>query len=164
MKLNIGCGGDIRTGYENIDLYSDNPGIVKMDARNMPYVRGSVDEIVAQDILEHFSHRITRQLLEHWISLLAPGGTIEIRCPDALKQAELLLSGFWPTEVFAHMVYGGQQWDGNYHATCFTMKSLCGLLDSLGVDVTHKSYEHHDLTGSIETSSNANIRIIGRKR
>jgi predicted SAM-dependent methyltransferase len=163
VKLNLGCGGDVRTGYDNIDLYVSRPGVIKADAAHLPYDPGTVEEIIAIDVLEHFSHREIKAVLGHWCALLQPGGTLIVRCPDARKQAELLLAGFWPPETFSYMVYGGQDSPGNFHKACFTMELLIGLIESNGLRIEHREFLHSALHPEIARSSNPNLLIQARK-
>ena len=55
MKINLGCGTDIRDGWENIDI--DNYGddrIMKVDlSKEVPFKDNSVDEILMDNFLEH---------------------------------------------------------------------------------------------------------------
>lgn len=163
MKLNLGCGGDVKRGYINIDLYADVPGVFRLDIESLPYVTNSIAEIFVQDVIEHISHRKTLQVLRHWCSLLMPSGVLEIRCPDARKQAELFLSGFWDVETYALMVYGGQDFEGNQHKTCFTRESLEATLRRLGMKVTEFEFKHDGLTRDSRSSSNPNLRVVARK-
>src|SRR5438270_132923 len=90
IKLNLGCGRDIRPGYINIDAFVRGPGITTADVRNLSalIVPASVDAILAQDILEHIPFREVPGVLRHWANLMTIGATIRIRVPDIVKQAE----------------------------------------------------------------------------
>jgi predicted SAM-dependent methyltransferase len=55
MKLNLGCGFDHRAGYLNVDMHPfTNPDLVAdvLDLSMLP--AATYDEIIAQDVLEHF--------------------------------------------------------------------------------------------------------------
>lgn len=54
MRLNLGCGTDYRAGYVNCDIDPRVADVV-FDLRRPPYpfAEGSVDEIVANNVLEH---------------------------------------------------------------------------------------------------------------
>lgn len=55
MKLNIGCGFDIKEGFINMDISKEvNPNIVH-DLNNIPYPfkDNTFDYILAKDVLEH---------------------------------------------------------------------------------------------------------------
>lgn len=166
IRLNLGCGGDVREGFTNIDLYAEqDDSILKADVRELHkvYQPRSVDEIVAQDVLEHISHREAQDVLSVWCDLLKPGGRIEIRVPDLTKQIEMFQSGVWDITIFNHMAYAGQEHPGNYHCCAYTMPWLQYLLENRGIVITNIKYLHHGLTNNIKTSNNPNLLVIGEK-
>src|SRR6266508_4546924 len=89
VKLNLGCGADLRKGYLNVDFaaprsyehFKDNGYDLEFMAYDLettpwPWVEGEVDEILALNVLEHINrfdavwHEIHR--------ILKPGGRIKI--------------------------------------------------------------------------------------
>lgn len=163
MRLNLGCGGDVKEGFVNIDLYSGVAGTVKMDIEHLPFQALSVDEIVAIDVIEHISHRTVKSVLGHWCSLLKPGGTITIRTPDCEKQASLLLDGTWDPEIFSFMVYGGQDSPGNFHKCAFSMQSISDDLKRSGMSITRADRLHNGITSNKNTSINPNLYLVAQK-
>ena len=166
MKLNLGCGGDIREGYENIDLYHKDPRVKNVDIErlNEIYSANSIDEIVASDVIEHISHRHVKKVLQMWISILKPGGKIYIKTPDVVKQLECFTNGTWNVELFSYMVFGGQETPGNFHKCTFTIDYLSKLLESYGIIIKTINIEHFRLTSDRATSANANMIITGEKK
>jgi predicted SAM-dependent methyltransferase len=79
MKLNIGCGRDIKSGYVNMDLYPVGPSVVSGDAQDLPFDDNSIEEIYARDVLEHITHTKTLPTLRHWFAKLKPGGKLFIQ-------------------------------------------------------------------------------------
>ena len=78
MKLNFGCGYNIREGYINIDKY--NPNAVNLDLNNsLPYKDNSVSEILMFDILEHLNNPI--EVLKECHRVIKPKGIIKIKIP-----------------------------------------------------------------------------------
>ncbi|RNC83975.1 MAG: class I SAM-dependent methyltransferase [Balneola sp.] len=80
MKLNLGCGNDIREGWINLDI-AELPGIdVVHDVNNLPlpFEENQFDFILAQDLLEHLEYI---PLLKDIHRILKPAGIIEIRVP-----------------------------------------------------------------------------------
>jgi SAM-dependent methyltransferase len=57
LKLNLGCGRDLKKGYVNVDLYG---GDVQHDLNNFPYPweKSSIDEILLHNVLEHLPDTI----------------------------------------------------------------------------------------------------------
>lgn len=94
MKLNLASHGDNKPGYINVDF--DHPTAdLKADVTELPYEVGTVDEILAFHILEHFragdyephlsnpiNPKTAKQALEEWHRVLKPGGILHIKVPD----------------------------------------------------------------------------------
>lgn len=80
VKLNIGCGADIKTGYLNCDRIM-LPGvdrIADLDGR-LPFDDGSVDEVLAIDVLEHVQDLI--KSMEELYRILKKGGRLLLQVP-----------------------------------------------------------------------------------
>lgn len=135
LMLNLGCGNDIRSGYVNIDLFSSDPSVVRMDIRRLELEDSSADSILASDILEHFSHRETTAILQEWARVLKPGGELIIRCPSLKLQVNAYLRGDWDADVASYMIFGGQTNPGDFHCNGFDDKSIVRHLNSAGFDV-----------------------------
>lgn len=162
MKLNLGCGGDVREGWTNVDLYADVNGVERWDVRNLPVEPGTVDEIAAIDVLEHISHVEAETTLRHWAKLLQEKGRLTIRCPDAQLQAQALLDGTWDWQLASHMIFGAQDRQGNEHRCCFTMGELLALLERIGLRVV-RIERHGTVTGDLKTSDNPNLSVVAVK-
>lgn len=161
VRLNLGCGGDVREGWINVDLYPCDSRVQKCDIRALPFTPGTVDEILAQDSLEHISHREAGEVLLHWLSLLRPGGTITIRSPDIERQCKALLDGTWSPWLFSHMMFGGQEVPGNEHRCGFTPEFMKQALISNGFKIV--SCESNGTITSRHDSDNANFIITAVK-
>lgn len=144
MKLNVGCGTDIREGWTNLDI-RELPGvdIVCNMSEGIPLEDGSVDEILAQDILEHFPLDQTDQILSEWNRILRDHGYIRIEVPDLETQVKDWLCGKTvpiyegqdPTERFSQIVYGKQDYPGNFHYQMFDRIRLSKILAKNGFEV-----------------------------
>lgn len=159
MKINVGCGNDILDGWTNVDLYPSTESVIRADIRLLPFAAGTIESIRAIDVLEHIPRADVAETLSRWFMLLQRGGTLEIRCPDVQKQCELLLDKTWPTDVWAHMVFGGQDAPGNFHMAGFSPSSLAEKLVAAGFVVTAVKAEH----GDVPKDGNANFRIFAKK-
>lgn len=155
LRLNLGCGRDIRSGYINIDNRR-LPGVDRVcDVFNLnSYAAGSVDEIFAKDILEHCSRRNVRSVLGSWIALLKPGGIITVICPNLRLLADRWVRGELRTEQYVRQVYGEQDHDGNTHRNGFDKELLTQYLRGAGVRSIEVLDERHD---------NNNLIVRGRK-
>ncbi|MFI5342577.1 MAG: class I SAM-dependent methyltransferase, partial [Candidatus Methylomirabilales bacterium] len=87
MKLNLGCGDERREGWVNVDLRFDIADVVA-DVRHLPFADSSADEMLAQDILEHFSVDETLSILREWGRVLIPEGFLTLRVPNMHKLAQ----------------------------------------------------------------------------
>jgi predicted SAM-dependent methyltransferase len=161
MKLNLGCGNDVKKGYTNVDFRPTDPSVMQVDLSKFPwpFEDGSADEILMLDFLEHFPYATTQFILLEVFRILSDTGTVVIQVPDGIHTARALIGeGYYfcnkcenVAEIVDHAckncghttleiseaamrrLYGGQDYHGNFHQTCFTPYSLirkardCGL-------------------------------------
>jgi predicted SAM-dependent methyltransferase len=84
MKLNLGCGKDLKEGYVNIDIV-DYGGNVIHDLNSFPYPfeENTFDEIYASHILEHLNnfHNAVSELYR----IARPGAIIIVYAPFFLN-------------------------------------------------------------------------------
>lgn len=144
MKLDIAAGDR---------PYEDGTGWTHHDFRELPDIElvcdvrdlrdhveeGSCTVILARHILEHFSFRDTTTILAEWRSLLAEGGMIQIEVPNLGWQVRALAQ---ETNVnkqleIVELMFGGQDYPGNFHFTGFTQESLVFHLVAAGFSSTH---------------------------
>jgi len=111
MKLNLGCGKDIRKGYVNCD-YIKNNGVDKViDLNKFPYPfkDNSVDEIIMQDIFEHLDKPI--KCLEELYRISKKNTLIKIRVPHFSSNsawADLTHKRAFASRVFDHFTSEGK--------------------------------------------------------
>lgn len=160
LRLNLGCGLDVRKDYVNIDLFSENPEVVIMDVRKLDLPDNSVDEILASDILEHFSHRATESLLKEWVRVMKPGAELIIRCPSLRLQVLAYLNGVWDADIASYMIFGGQTNPGDYHCNAFDEKSIKLHLNKAGLQVL--AFDEID-TPQDNGFINLNMTVLAKK-
>lgn len=138
MKLNLGCGSDIRKGYINIDIRKlPNVDLVlDIEHNKLPYTDESVEEILAKDIIEHFSFRNIRNVLKEWYRVLKKGGILIIQTPDFERIADKFFKG----EIngwyeLSYWLFGAQDHQENTHKAIFTKSELKKLLEEIGFEV-----------------------------
>ena len=69
-KLNLGCGFDKRKGYLNVDFQDFHKPDLVADIKNLSMLPSEYfEEIIAQDVLEHFPKDETITVLKKWSTL-----------------------------------------------------------------------------------------------
>jgi predicted SAM-dependent methyltransferase len=162
VKLNLGCGLDIRDGYINIDIRKVHPKILVLDLEKellKPFPDNSAEEIIAKDFVEHLSWRVVEAFLKDCYRVLKPGGRMYIQVPDmeAIAKKVILNPSFKYGELegwkaISFWVYGAQDYPENTHRAGFTIPTLKKLLERIGFIVER-----------IENDGGTNIVAIVRK-
>ena len=80
MKLNLGCGKDIKEGWINVDIWDFGQEIIH-DLGNFPYPfdDNSADIILMQDVIEHLRGPV--RALKEVYRIASDGCTLIIRTP-----------------------------------------------------------------------------------
>jgi predicted SAM-dependent methyltransferase len=82
LRLHIGCGADVRSGWLNIDL--EPAADLRLDLRRpLPFADDSVSLIFGEHVFEHFELPDARSLLREAYRVLTPGGKLSLSVPDA---------------------------------------------------------------------------------
>ena len=133
VKINLGCGGDVRSGYANLDIRSI-PGAVQADLRDgIPLADGSAEEVLALDILEHFPRDVLQdRVLPEIHRVLEPGGVLRARLPDLALIVKQWRSGEVGDEVTAMRIHGRQDYPDNLHYWSYTEQSMSTMLREAG--------------------------------
>jgi len=81
MRLNLGCGKDIKQGYINVDF---KPGygvdlVCDLNNNSLPFENNSVDEILLFHVLEHVVDPLKLVLECHRV--LSKGGCLLVKLP-----------------------------------------------------------------------------------
>ena len=86
MKLHVGCGTKCLDGWTNLDIM-DRPNVdIVSSAHELPQLKDdSVDEILAEHLLEHFTFYEAQRALSEWFRVLKSGGKLTIEVPDLLS-------------------------------------------------------------------------------
>lgn len=136
LRLNVGAGDDRREGYLSVDLREDIADVVA-DVRVLPFRDGVVDEVMANDVLEHFWRDQTARILAEWRRVLRIGGTLRIKIPNMMALAQHLDGPYHDSIV--ENIYGGHRWgpDGAYdtHHWGWSPRTIQRDLAAAGFDV-----------------------------
>lgn len=176
MKLNLGCGDDIKPGYLNVDFRQTHPDVHIADLSRFPWPfgDGSADEILMLDFLEHFPYSKTQTILMECYRVLKDDGILVVQVPDARHLMHALVqngtylcnrcgtkmygleSGEWVhncpgcgqtddeiSRAAMMRLFGGQDYPGNFHYTCFTENMLDQTLYGCGFSVPKRLEQEH---------------------
>ena len=140
VKLHLGCGAKHIDGYINIDCRYlpsvDEINNVKF-LRN--YSTNSVDEIYSSHVLEHFSRWDYKNVLNRWFEILNDGGVLKLAVPD-FESISNYYNRTKDLKSLMGLLYGGQDYNENFHYVTFDFNSLSEDLKSIGF----KSVERWD--------------------
>lgn len=126
MKLNLGGGGFTPDGYTELDRKNGQ------EIYPLSYENATAAEIRASHCLEHFPHGEVGDVLNEWVRVLEPGGTLKIAVPDFAKIAQ------WYTEKRPDLplqfyVVGAQADENDYHKSVFDSVLLTKCLQNAGL-------------------------------
>lgn len=132
IKLHLGCGTKHIEGYTNIDARY-LPGVDEVN--NIKYLRNykqdSVDVIYACHVLEHVGRYEVEGVLKRWFEILKPGGTLRLAVPDFESIIEAY-HYYGDLEKIMGLLYGGQDYEGNFHYTTFDFQSVNKMMENIG--------------------------------
>lgn len=132
MKLNLGCGKRPLPGYTGVDLIPSAD--IVSDIRELKFAEnGSVDEIIAIHVIEHFYRWEVTPLLLEWKRVLKPGGKIILECPNLESAAKAILNKA-PDQLGMWALYGNPELKDvlHCHHWGYTPETLCLTLRLAG--------------------------------
>ena len=132
IKLNLGSRDRSLKGFKNMDIDQhpnvDFVGDVKDLSR---FQDGSISEIYASHILEHFPHVETFSVLKEWFRVLSSDGILFLAVPDFKRIVEIYTK-HGMSQLTVNILYGDQIYKTAYHYTCFDVWSLTEMLKKVG--------------------------------
>jgi len=146
MRLNLGCGGDIKPGYLNVDLKKREGVDLVANIMDLSFPSESFTEIFAGDILEHLYFSNAKKLLRNCYEWLKPHGTIIIHTSNMPFLARHLADGGDYNDDFhfevLKWVYGiapAGESDSPFmvHYWSYSKESLSHVLRQIGFRISH---------------------------
>ena len=158
IKLHVGCGKNKLTGWVNIDaVKACEPDIVHDIMKPLPYADQSVDEILAEDLLEHFDKYMRFVVFGEWARVLKVGGRLTVQVPNFKR---ILLKFFkFGYDNFVDYLFGenmirSEVYIGHFgnHKWGYSPKTLQDFVKLFGIE-------------PIEVKNKGlNVRLVGEKR
>jgi predicted SAM-dependent methyltransferase len=149
VQVNVGAGTVVLPGWINTDVMWRGDMYLDL-TRPWPVPPQSVDRIYADNVIEHFSLKVARDVLRNCHNALRPGGGIRLATPDLertarayLEDAELTAAHLdrhrrkgYPAEHPADMLRVTYAYHGHHEGYIFDWASLSAELMKAGfVDV-----------------------------
>lgn len=133
MRLEIGCGDKPLKNYIGLDIRNLPQVDIVDDATKLDKIDdNSCEEIKSVQVLEHFSHTQTLNILKLWYSKLKIDGFLHIEVPDLKYFCYRWLKGEI-REPWAFIgIFGLQDYEENTHKAGFTIGYLTFLLKIAG--------------------------------
>lgn len=126
IRLNVGSRDTEIPGYTPVDRRLGS------EAYPLAYADGSVEEIRASHVLEHFSHRDVAKVVKHWVDKLSPGGLLRIAVPDFKNLTQRYMAGQpLPLQQF---VMGSHEDENDHHGTIFDIETLWEVMVNAGLE------------------------------
>jgi len=124
-RINLGCGHIPLDGYLNVDRRALTGVDIVAEVHKLPFEKDELAEVFSSHLLEHFPHeQLRRELLPYYFTLLRSGGKFTAVVPDAEAMIREYTAGNYPYKDMRDVVYGGQDYDGDFHFNMFTPESM----------------------------------------
>lgn len=135
--LHVGCGSVILPApFENLDVRS-GPGIQHTAAAYpLDFSSNTFDLLYSSHVLEHFKRQQTQDVLNDWVRVIKPGGTIRLSVPCLDSILKIYQQSGDIRNVLGPL-FGGQTYSENFHYICFNESLLTEYLVKAGCEAVH---------------------------
>jgi predicted SAM-dependent methyltransferase len=144
MKLNLGCGGNYKRNFFNVDAFDSSIADKIMDAADLKLEDNSVEEILASQLIEHLGIAGSIYALSECFRVLRPNGKLIIETPDIRASFEKYLKGNRETRKNILPWIYGVDMPGMQHRFCFPKDLLEEILEKCGFVNIKKEYLEFD--------------------
>ena len=157
IRLHLGCGGEHKQGWVNVDLVGDPVDLAWDLARGIPFPDDSVEAIFHEHLLEHIPLRSGASFMAECFRVLRSGGILRVGVPDA---GELIKSyaadGRYLEELHpgrpTRMLAVQELFYWHRHTTMFDVDTLALLFRASGFpDPTPKAFGDTSLAAAPDT-------------
>ena len=176
VKLHFGCG-DIdkhSEGYINIDARKlPHVDMVADVSQKLPYEDNTVDEILAESVLEHIPHNFigvpcnfkmskTMSVLQEWYRILKDGGKLVLRVPNIEAIFHCYINKTISTVDLVGYLWGNSEYAGNRHLAGFDVPILSACLKCAGFN-NIKFVAPHDYKSALQRDASWEMGVIAIK-
>ena len=144
MKINLGCGGEHKKGYFNVDAFNNTIADSIMSATNLELDDNSVEEILMSQVIEHFGIARSIYSLSECFRVLIPGGKLVIETPDLRESFKIYSNGEREDRKNILPWIYGVDIPGMQHRFCFPEDLLEEELEKIGFINIKKEYLKFD--------------------
>lgn len=145
IRLNLGCGNKKMEGFINIDLNPNvKPDIIGSVLNLSEFEDNSVDEIVAECVLDHIERKDCLVALKEWYRVLKPKGKLLIRCSDAnvmyrfFNKTLVIKEEHLVTHILGQLGKDNLPIELERHRNMFWEERLVGILSFIGFRGLHR--------------------------
>lgn len=138
LKLNLGCGQDVRINYINIDKIKTHDAVVVQDFRNLSNIsEGSIEDIVANHVLQFIEIEQIGNVMNQWCSKLQKGGSIYFESPDATMIGTVMSYNNASIADINKIFYSKQP---DVPVGIYNLSTIQQILKQMGMEITEKGY------------------------
>jgi SAM-dependent methyltransferase len=137
VKINLGCGNDIRSDYINVDKYNNlNKIDLQADFEFLPFSDQSIDELYVSHVFEHIGLNKMYSVIEEWKRVLKDNAYLILKLPNLEREIKIWLESSDDRKWFElNRIFGSQSHPGNVHLCGFNPNSLKLFLETFGFSI-----------------------------
>lgn len=132
IRINLGCGKDYKKEWINVDAVKDFGVDLVVDlSKKFPFSDNYADEILASDILEHFTKEKGELFLRECYRVLKLNGSLIIRTHNIFQIFNQFKKD---SQVLIHFLYGDTSKTSDFgsHKYAYTEESIAKILKKIG--------------------------------
>ena len=169
--LHIGCGPNVLPKpFENLDI-RELEGVDHIsDVYPLTFEDNTFDLIYCSHVLEHIERDRTQLILNEWVRVLKPGGTLRISVPSFESLSKIYQKNGKLVSVIGPLM-GGQTYVQNFHYNAFDTKSLTEYLNKAGLTAIHpwdyrrtSHADYWDFSQATTEEIPTSLNLEGRKK
>jgi len=146
MRLNLGCGNDIKEDYINIDRYNNTKQAdLISDITNLPFKNETIDEVYISHVMEHFSFDDVMLVFKEINRVLMIGGDLEIYVPDFQTCVDDWNNSDSQWSALER-IFGSQTHPGNFHYCGYTLETLKEIVEDFNFNVIENTVTENTIS------------------